>query len=148
MLPTVLVKTDVRVLNRFGVGIPLEHGRRTLAGRPDVVNDMNFTFSYGFQGNVVTNVSPELIAVIGVDDKNYDYTLTLKDLPAPRLKWEKVQNMDYGISGMLFNRKISFSFNGYYKKTKDMVINNEVPYENGVSSRPINGGQMSNSGWL
>ena len=113
----------------------------------NIVNDMNFTFSYGFQGNVVTNVSPELIAVIGVDDKNYDYTLTLKDLPAPRLKWEKVQNMDYGISGMLFNRKISFSFNGYYKKTKDMVINNEVPYENGVSSRPINGGQMSNSGW-
>ena len=28
-----------------------------------------------------------------------------------------------------------------------MVINNEVPYENGVASRPINGGQMSNSGW-
>ena len=25
----------------------------------NIVNDMNFTFSYGFQGNVVTNVSPE-----------------------------------------------------------------------------------------
>lgn len=113
----------------------------------NIVNDMSFTFSYGFQGNVVENVSPELIATISVDEKSYDYTLKLKDLPAPRLKWEKVQNMNYGINGMLFNRKISFNFSGYYKKTKDMVINYPVPYENGVSSRPINGGQMSNSGW-
>ena len=111
------------------------------------VRGMNFRFSYGYQGNVVESVSPFLIAIIGKDPKSYDYTLTVKDLPAPKLKWEKVQNINYGISGSLFDNKISFSFDGYYKKTTDMVVGLDVPYENGVSTRPINGGKMSNSGW-
>jgi len=111
------------------------------------VRGLNFRFSYGYQGNVVESVSPFLIATIGKDPKSYNYTLTVKDLPAPKLKWEKVQNINYGISGSLFDNKISFSFDGYYKKTTDMVISMEVPYENGVSTRPINGGKMSNSGW-
>ncbi|MBC5622024.1 SusC/RagA family TonB-linked outer membrane protein [Butyricimonas hominis] len=111
------------------------------------VRGLNFRFSYGYQGNVVESVSPYLIATIGKDPKTYDYTLTVKDLPAPKLKWEKTQNINYGISGSLFDNKISFSFDGYYKKTTDMVTSLEVPYENGVATRPINGGEMSNSGW-
>lgn len=113
----------------------------------NIVRGLNFQFSYGYQGNVVNNVSPFLIATIGTDPRTYDYTLTIKDLPAPDLKWEKTQNINYSISGSLFDNKISFNFNGYYKKTTDMVIGMEVPYENGVGTRPINGGKMKNSGW-
>ncbi len=113
----------------------------------NIVCGLNFQFSYGYQGNVVENVSPYLIATIGVDPRTYDYSLTVKDLPAPELKWEKTQNINYSISGSLFDNKISFSFNGYYKKTTDMVVDWPVPYENGVLTRPINGGKMSNSGY-
>ncbi|MCB6974742.1 MULTISPECIES: SusC/RagA family TonB-linked outer membrane protein [Butyricimonas] len=113
----------------------------------NIVRGLNFNFSYGYQGNVVNNVSPFLIATIGKDPYSYDYTLNVKDLPAPDLKWEKTQSINYAISGSLFDNKISFSYNGYYKKTTDMVIAMDVPYENGVPSRPINGGKMENSGW-
>ncbi|WP_065219877.1 MULTISPECIES: SusC/RagA family TonB-linked outer membrane protein [Butyricimonas] len=113
----------------------------------NIVRGLNFQFSYGYQGNVVENVSPYLIASIGVDPWTYDYSLTVEDLPAPELKWEKTQNINYAISGSLFDNKISFSFNGYYKKTTDMVVDWLVPYENGVLTRPINGGKMSNSGY-
>lgn len=113
----------------------------------NIVRGLNFRFTYGYQGNAVESVSPYLTATISTDPRTFDYALTVSDLPAPKLKWEKTQSMNYGISGSLFDNKISFSFDGFYKKTTDMVIAREVPFENGVSSRPINGGQMKNSGW-
>ena len=137
--------------NRFqpvwAVGLRWNVGQEHWLQGQDILSDMNLRFSYGYQGNVVESVSPELIAIIGTEEKNYDYTLKIKDLPAPELKWEKVRNVNYGVNFSLFKNKISFGFDGYYKKTTDMVINLEVPYENGVAFRPINGGNMTNKGW-
>ena len=113
----------------------------------NVISDMSFRFNFGYQGNVVENVSPYLIATIGSDPNNYDYTLTVTDLPAPELKWERVYSYDAGIDGNLFNGFVTFSLDGYYKRTNDMVVDYEVPYENGVGTRPMNGGHMTNSGW-
>lgn len=113
----------------------------------NVISDMSFRFNFGYQGNVVENVSPYLIATIGSDPNNYDYTLTVTDLPAPELKWERVYSYDFGIDGNLFKGLINFTFDGYYKRTNDMVVDHEVPYENGVATRPMNGGNMTNSGW-
>ena len=112
----------------------------------DIISDMSFRVSFGYQGNVAENVSPELTAQIATGS-NYDYVLTLKDLPAPELKWEKVSNWNFGIDFSLFKNYISGSFEWYYKKTEDMVVQYKVPYENGVTSRPMNGGSMKNSGW-
>lgn len=111
-----------------------------------LVNDMSFRASFGYQGNVAENVSPDLIAIIGKGN-DYDYTLTLKDLPAPKLKWEKVTNINLGVDFSFLKDKVRGSFEWYYKKTTDMVTNVKVPYENGVVSRPMNGGNMSNHGW-
>lgn len=35
----------------------------------------------------------------------------------------------------------------YNKKTEDVILNKEVAYEYGVSSMPINGGDLHNKGW-
>ena len=113
----------------------------------NIISDMSFRFNFGYQGNAVESVSPDLLATIGTDDDTYDYTLTVTDLPAPELKWEKVYSYDYGIDGNLFNGLITFTFDGYYKKTKDMVVDKTVDYENGVRTRPMNGGNMINKGW-
>lgn len=113
----------------------------------NILSDMSLRASYGFQGNVAENVSPDLIATIVTSGTDYDYQLKLKDLPAPKLKWEKVSNLNLGVDLSLFNNKIHGSFEWYYKKTTDMIVNVNVPYENGVTSRPMNGGEMSNKGW-
>ena len=94
----------------------------------NIVRGLNFRFTYGYQGNAVESVSPYLTATISTDPRTFDYALTVSDLPAPKLKWEKTQSMNYGISGSLFDNKISFSFDGFYKKTTDMVIAREVPF--------------------
>ena len=113
----------------------------------DILSDMSLRASYGYQGNVIEGVSPDLIATIVNSTTDYDYSLKLKDLPAPELKWEKVSNINLGVDLSLFKNKINGSFEFYYKKTKDMVVDLEVPYENGVTSRKVNGGEMKNRGW-
>lgn len=113
----------------------------------DILSDMSLRFSFGYQGNVAENVSPDLIATITTSSETYDYELRLKDLPAPDLKWEKVSSLNLGIDWSLFKNKVSGTFEYYYKKTTDMIVQHNVPYENGVVSRPMNGGDMSNHGW-
>lgn len=115
-----------------------------LAGQ-HLLSDMNIRFTYGFQGNVAS-VSPDLIATITANSSG-GYSLTVPILPAPNLKWEKVQNINLGTDFSLFNNHIIGSFECYWKKTTDMVVQQEVPMEHGVQSRAINGGEMKNSGW-
>jgi len=151
------VRTDAS--NRFGqdkstrfqpvwsVGIRWNVGSEHWLEGSDLLSDMSLRVSYGFQGNVIEGVSPDLIATIETSTTDYDYNLKLKDLPAPELKWEKVSNLNLGADFSFFGNKINGTFEYYYKKTKDMVIDVEVPYENGVTSRKMNGGKMSNRGW-
>ena len=113
----------------------------------NILSDMNLRATFGYQGNVVDNVSPDLIAKIVEDEKNFDYKLEMKDLPAPDLKWEKTSSVNLGVDVSLFKNKVNASFEYYWKKTKDLITNLEIPYEFGVNSRPINGGKMTNSGW-
>ena len=115
----------------------------------DLLSDMNIRFTYGFQGNVANGVSPDLIATITANPSSTGggYSLKVPTLPAPGLKWEKVQSINLGTDFSLFKNHIMGSFEYYYKKTTDMVVQQEVPLENGVVSRAINGGEMKNSGW-
>ena len=113
----------------------------------DILSDMSLRVSYGFQGNVVENVSPDLIATVTTSESTYDYALTLENLPAPELKQERVSNINLGVDLSLFKNKINGTFEWYSKKTTDMVTNVNVAYEMGTASRPMNGGEMTNSGW-
>ena len=130
----------------WSLGLRWNVGREHWLQGQDLLSDMSLRLSYGWQGNVADNVSPDLIATISASD-NGGYNLTVKDLPAPKLKWEKVQNLNLGVDFSLFKNKIHGSFEWYKKKTTDMIVQQDVPFENGVLSRPINGGDMSNKGW-
>ena len=138
---------STRFLPVWALGFRWNLGYEPWVQGQNVITDMSFRFSWGYQGNVVETVSPDLIATIQTDDENYDYTLTVRNLPAPELKWEKTQTINYGIDGNLFNNLLNFSFNGFWKHTVDVVTDVNVPYENGVDTRPINNGKMDNTGW-
>ena len=136
---------STRFLPIYALGARWNVGSEHWLEGQDILSDMSLRFSFGYQGNAVESVSPYLIATITTT--NTGYNLQLKDLPAPDLKWEKVSNMSIGIDWSLFSNKINGTFEWYQKKTTDMVTNLDVPYENGVLSRSVNGGSMKNSGW-
>ena len=134
-----------RFLPVWALGLRWNIGRESWFANQTIVSDASLRLSYGWQGNVATNVSPDLIANITTADG--DYALSIDKLPAPDLRWEKVHNFNVGIDFSFLDNRISGGFEWYTKKTLDMVIDQQVPYENGISTRPINGGEMSNSGW-
>ena len=117
----------------------------------DYINDVSLRISYGFQGNVAENVGPDLITSIpssgGIHEKIGKYVLNVKSLPAPDLTWEKTKTINAGLDFSVIHNKVNLSFNYYYKRTVDMIVNKSVPYENGVTKMAINGGNMTNSGW-
>lgn len=114
----------------------------------EILNDISLRASFGYQGNVAENVSPELVCKMKTVDPNTgEYALTISHLPTPKLRWEKNKSINLGFDFSILHSKINGSFEYYFKKTEDMVVSRKIPFENGVVTMPVNGGNMSNSGW-
>ena len=65
-----------------------------------------------------------------------------------RLKWETTQSYDIGLDGGFWNNRLSFVFDAYYKKTKDLLLVVPVSSLNGsgVSEQLENVGNVTNKG--
>lgn len=114
----------------------------------NIVSNLSFSGTFGYQGNVAENVSPDFIAKIGaVDSKTGEWRMTWSQLPNPDLKPEKTLSVNLGINFAFFENKLGGTFNWYYKKTTDVITTAKIPYENGTTSMAINDGDMKNKGW-
>ena len=62
------------------------------------------------------------------------------------LKWETTTQYDAGIDFGMFNERLRFSADYYYKKTTDLLARVDLPMSAGFLSSTQNIGQMSNEG--
>ena len=67
-------------------------------------------------------------------------------LSNPQLKWETSEQLDFGVDIRAFNNRMTFGFDYYEKKTKDLLVTITPPYETGVASTSVNAGNVSNKG--
>lgn len=67
-------------------------------------------------------------------------------LANPALRWEKTSQKDLGIELGLFNNRVSFEADLYYRKTTDMLLDAPVPQSSGYVSIRSNVGSMENKG--
>jgi TonB-linked SusC/RagA family outer membrane protein len=117
-----------------------------------IVNDLYLKTSYGFQGNVITSVGPELIlsmadGTAGFNTSANEYFLRIKSLPYPDLRWEKTRSVNIEMGGALFDSRVNFNLGYYRKMTKDAIVAKFIPLEYGVSRMLINGGNIKNYGY-
>ena len=142
---------SARFLPVWSFGLRWNMGREHFLEGQDFLNECSFRLTYGYQGNANEAASPDLIARIAGDNEGGivmgEYALNIKSLPNPKLKWEKTATLNAGVDFVFWKNKINGSFEYYYKKTTDAVINKEVGMENGVTSMPMNGGSLENYGW-
>ena len=114
----------------------------------NILNDVSLRASFGYQGNVAENVGPDLIAkYVQVSSYSSERKLLISRLPNKKLRWEKNKSFNFGFDFSVLGSKLNGSFEYYYKRTIDMLTSCQVPYENGVTSMMVNGGNMTNSGW-
>lgn len=67
-------------------------------------------------------------------------------LPNPNLEWEKTNQFDVGFDLAMFNRRLSVSFDYYYKLTTDLLLDKPVPTSTGFVGVRDNIGSVSNRG--
>ena len=116
------------------------------------LNQLSARVSFGFQGNVAENFSPELIAQIpsGASSSNPisgDPVLTIKSLAYKDLRWERNKTLNIGLDVAFLKNRISGTFDYYNKKGFDVIIQKPIPLEYGVMTMPINAGDVNNHGF-
>ena len=107
----------------------------------------DISFSYGWRGNAVTEVSPYLIAKDGgLHSYFHQYYLTVKSLPYPDLGWEKTKDWNLGVDFSFFDGRLSTTFS-YYNKNSKVLSSSAVGAEYGVSTAYIDGTTVNNHGY-
>ena len=112
------------------------------------LNYLSLKASFGYQGNMLSSVSPVLLMKKNPLDPYYgEMTATVDQIPNPNLKWEKTKSFNTGLTFILLDKRISVETEYYYKRTKDAFMTKEVASMNGVDSYAINGGDIENKGF-
>ena len=63
------------------------------------------------------------------------------------LKWETSEQLDFGLDGILLGGRLTFGFDYFIKKTKDLLVWNTTPsLIIGGTTSPINAGNVKNKG--
>ena len=113
-----------------------------------VFNDLSIRGSYGIQGNVHPDQTPNLITSLGtLDGMTQEYIATLSKYPNTKLRWEKTNSYNLAVDFALFNNRIYGSFDYYYKKGKDQVVQKTLAPSTGADYVAINEGDVENKGW-
>lgn len=105
-----------------------------------------FRGSYGIQGNVHDNSTPNLIIRFGGKNNGLDYS-TIYHLPNPDLRWEKTKSWNVAIDFSLFDNRLKGGFDLYRKYTSDLIMEKAVSTSNGRSTLSMNAGKMKNAGF-
>ncbi len=64
----------------------------------------------------------------------------------PDLKWEVTNQFDLGLEVGLFNNRVDFVADFYYKRTNDLLLNAPIPWSTGLSVVTQNIGSVENRG--
>lgn len=112
------------------------------------MNELAIRGSYGLQGNVSNDQTPNLIVQLGaLDATSGQYISKLSKLPNPYLKWEKTHSYNVALDFSFLQNRLSGTVEYYYKKGKDQIITKKVSKTTGMSSMSLNMGTIMNKGY-
>lgn len=114
------------------------------------LNELSFRTSYGLQGNIDKNTSPYLIGTFNrttVLPGNVETVISTETAPNPSLRWEKTQNINFGVDMAVLKNRIRLTVDYYYRKSSDLIGMRMLPLETGFASTTINWASMENKGW-
>jgi TonB-linked SusC/RagA family outer membrane protein len=115
----------------------------------ETISDMKLRMSYGRTGS--NPIAPyQSLALLDVTRYNFDNQLVTgyyeSNLANDDLTWEKTNQFNTGIDLSLFKSKVNITFDAYYKLTKDLLQNVNLPPSNGFATIVDNFGEVENKG--
>jgi len=111
------------------------------------LDHLSFRGSYGIQGNIHDDATPNLIVQFGSRDgvSNLDYS-TIYRLPNPDLRWEKTKSWNVAADFTLWKGRLKGGVDVYQKHTSDLIMSKSVSTSNGRAYISMNAGKMHNYG--
>jgi len=115
------------------------------------LSDLKLRASYGVTGNAGAIGPYQSLALAGPGSNyqfNHIYTIGISPtgIANPDLKWEKSLQSDIGLDIGLFNNRVSFIIDAYYKKTQDLLFVKSLPLSSGYQSISGNFAGIENKG--
>ena len=121
----------------------------------NAVSFLKFRGSWGRNGNVNVLSGYQYATSIGYnskmyqfhyDDPTFSYGSAPNGLANPNLKWETSEQLDLGFDARFLNNRLSFGFDYFDKRTKDLLVSIAPIPEIGVNSTYVNAGSVLNTG--
>ncbi|WP_158870352.1 TonB-dependent receptor [Maribellus comscasis] len=117
----------------------------------DWLANLKLRLSYGKTGNQAIPLYQNILPYNKITSYPFGSNITTAVGPGslvnPDLKWEATDQYNAGIDLGIFNNKLSFTADYYYKKTKDLLFNVSVPRQGGYSTVLKNIGSVENKGF-
>ncbi|GGH10434.1 SusC/RagA family TonB-linked outer membrane protein [Sphingobacterium alkalisoli] len=115
----------------------------------DDVNLLKLRATYGYNGNVNNAVAAFPIMAVQseahyITGENY---AMISLPPNPRLRWEKVSNLNLGLDVALLDNRLSGSIEYYRKQPKDLIANAPVDPSTGFTTLMVNSANLDTKGW-
>ncbi|WP_185154430.1 TonB-dependent receptor [Fulvivirga sp. M361] len=116
----------------------------------DIFDNLKLRASYGFSGNQGIN-SFQTIGALGTNTASFGgiefVGLTQTRLPNPDLKWETTEQLDLGLEAGFFEGILNIEFDYFRKRTEDLLLDVELPFQVGFDSQLRNVGIVENRGF-
>ena len=113
------------------------------------ISNLRFRSSYGIQGNIDKNTSPEIVGVYGntnILPGGNETTINVTNPPNQKLRWEKTATFNAAVDLGIFNNAVQFTFEYYNRASKDLIGIQELSLENGFDNTNSNWAQVNNRG--
>lgn len=117
------------------------------------LTDLKFRTSYGITGNnsignyTYMSFMGGSSYVVGSGGENIASGIRLNSYGNPDLSWEQTAQVDIGADLSILKRRISFVVDYYDKRTKNLLLNLQVPSNMGFRNILTNIGEVQNKGW-
>ena len=107
--------------------------------------------AYGYTGNISTAATHQLVMQYMQQQYRYygseSYLLgTIPSAPNPDLGWEKTRDLKAGVEAGFLGEILTFSAEGYFRKSSDVVTTSSVQSTSGFTSVYFNSADILNTG--
>ena len=124
------------------------NGKENLLKNVEFVSNLQLRASFGIQGNMLDDQSPNLIIRKGTVDAYYGQNISnVERFPNPNLRWEQTNSLNLTLDVDLFASRLAISGSYFLKKTKDCFTDVEISPLNGFYSYVMNNGDLTNKGY-
>ncbi|MGE8293783.1 MAG: SusC/RagA family TonB-linked outer membrane protein, partial [Sphingobacterium sp.] len=113
------------------------------------VSDFKIRTSFGTTGNQEIGQYQSLSTLYSLNylfGNNVVTGFASQRIPNKNLGWETTFQYDAGFDLAVLNNRLQFTIDYYYKKTKDLLLNVEIPWTSGYATSLQNFGSVSNKG--